>query len=227
MLPSYCNQHHVGRAASDVTTQLKLFGHVWTLTRTFADGDFHVNLQRCVDAVLDSEEDGLEVVDPAMFVLQPGDLREDFTQSLLARCHEGDNAAKATALGQESAAAREFASFFPCGWNRRRPLHPCLAGCCGPSACHDRDVSVRKARELVRKVILRRVAQPAKNTWTKFVPAFRQVTLLVHFFFLVQSALEAKVGMAYAEVLSAAATVLGQDSDPENEDKHEQNTGIF
>ena len=35
MLPSYCNQHHVGRAASEVTTNLKLFGHVRTLTRTF------------------------------------------------------------------------------------------------------------------------------------------------------------------------------------------------
>ena len=195
----------MGRAASEVATRLKLLGHVWTLTRTFAYGDVHVHWQRCVEAVLDSEEDGLAVVGLATIVLQPGDLREDFAQSLLGRCHEGENTAKTTALGQESAATREFASFFPYGWNRRRPLHPCPAGCCGPSACHDRDVSVRKARELVRKVILRRVAQPAKNKWTKLDPAFRQVALLVHFFSLVQSALEAKVGMAYAEVLSAAA----------------------
>ena len=68
MLPSYCNQHHVGRAASDVTERLKLLGPVWTLTKTFADGDFRVSLQRCVDAVLDSEEDGLEAVDHAMLV---------------------------------------------------------------------------------------------------------------------------------------------------------------
>ena len=84
---------------------------------------------------------------------------------------------------------------------------------------------MRKARELVRKVILRRVAQPAKNKWTKLDPAFRQVALLVHFFSLVQSALEAKVRMAYAEVLSAAATVWDQDSDSENEDEHEQKQG--
>ena len=212
MLPSYCNQHHVGRAAADVTTRLNLLAPVWTLTKTFADGDFHVHLLRCVDAVLDNEEDGLEVVDPATFVLPPGDLREDFTQSLLARCRVGEQAAKATAL------TSEFASFFPYGWNRRRPLHPCPAGCCGPSACHDRDVSVGKACELVRKVILRRVAQPAKNKWTKLDPAFRQVALVVQFFSLVQSALEAKVGMTYADVLHAAATVMDQDSDSENED---------
>ena len=42
MLPSYCNQHHVGRAASDVTTRLNLLSRVWTLTKTFADCDFHV-----------------------------------------------------------------------------------------------------------------------------------------------------------------------------------------
>ena len=35
--------------------------------------------------MLGSEDDGLEVVDPASFVLQPGDLRESFTQSLLDR----------------------------------------------------------------------------------------------------------------------------------------------
>ena len=44
-------------------------------------------------------------------------------------------------------------------------------------------------------------------------------------FSLVQSALEAKVGMAYTGVLSAAATALGQDSDSENEDEQEQKTG--
>ena len=69
MLPSYCNQHHVGRAAPDVTARLKLLGLVWTLTNTFADGDCRVRLKRCVGAVLDSEEDGLDVVDLAMFVL--------------------------------------------------------------------------------------------------------------------------------------------------------------
>ena len=76
MLPSYCNQHHVGRAAADVTTRLNLLTRVWTLTKTFGDGDFHVHLLRCVDTVLDGEEEGLEVVDPATFVLPPGDLQK-------------------------------------------------------------------------------------------------------------------------------------------------------
>ena len=47
-----------------------------------------MRVQRCVDAVLGSEDDGLEVVDPASFVLQPGYLRESFTQSLLDRSRE-------------------------------------------------------------------------------------------------------------------------------------------
>ena len=67
---------------------MNLLTQVWMLAKAFSDGAFYVCLQRRVDAVLGSEDDGLEVVDPASFVLQPGDLRESFTQSLLVRCHE-------------------------------------------------------------------------------------------------------------------------------------------
>ena len=35
MLPSYCNQRHVGRAASDVATRMNLLTQVWTLAKTF------------------------------------------------------------------------------------------------------------------------------------------------------------------------------------------------
>ena len=141
-----------------------------------------MQLQRRVSNILGDEEDGLEVVDPTTFVLQLGDLGEEFTLSLLARCHEDNDAVVATASGQRVGDTHAFASFFPYGWNRRRPLHPCPAGCCGPTACHDRGVSVGKARELVRNVILRRVVQPAKNKWTKMDPAFRQASLVVLFF---------------------------------------------
>ena len=224
MLPSYCNQHHVGRAAAEVTTRLSLLTRVWTLTKTFADGDFHVHLLQCVDRVLDDEVEGLEVVDPATFVLPPGDLHEDFTQSLLARCLAEGGQETVTVLDQAGAAARDLFSFFPYGWSRRRPLHPCPAGCCGPSACHDRDVSVRKARELVRSVILRRAAQPAKNKWTKLDPAFRQVALVLHFFSLVQLAIEVKVRMKYAEVAHAAAQA-GGDSGSEYGSEEEGSKG--
>ncbi len=59
MLPSYCNQRHVGRATSDVATRMNFLTQVWTLAKTFAYGVFHVRLQRCVDAVLGSKDDGL------------------------------------------------------------------------------------------------------------------------------------------------------------------------
>ena len=138
MLPSYCNQHHVGRAAPDVTTRLNLLTRVWALTKTLAYGDARMQLLKNVTSVLASEEGGLAVVVPATFVLQPGDLGEEFTQSFLARCREDKSAAEETALGQTADDTREFARFFPCGWNRHRPVHLCPPGGCGPSACHDR-----------------------------------------------------------------------------------------
>lgn len=182
MLPSFCNPHHVGRAASDVTTRLNLLSRVWTLSKTFADGYVHVQLQRRVSNLLGNEEDGLEVVDPTTFVLQFGDLGEEITLSLLARCHEDNDAVVATASGQRGGDTHVFAAFFPYGWNRRRPLHLCLAGCGGPRSCHDRGVSVGKAFELVRNDILRRVVQVAKNKWAQMDPAFRQASLVVIFF---------------------------------------------
>ena len=88
MMPSYCDHHHAGRAAPDVTTRLNLLTRVWALTKTFVDGDLTGQLQARVRTVLASEEDGLGVVDPARFVLQPGDLGEEFTHSLLARSRD-------------------------------------------------------------------------------------------------------------------------------------------
>ena len=46
MLPRYCNQHHVGRAGPDVAARTNLLTQVWTLAKTFSDGDFYVRLQR-------------------------------------------------------------------------------------------------------------------------------------------------------------------------------------
>ena len=113
MLPRYCNHHHVGRAAPDVTTRLNLLSPVRTLTMAFADGGVHLQLLKTVASVLASEEDGLDVVDPATFVPQPGDLGEEFTQSFLARCREDKRATEETALGQTADDTRECARAFP------------------------------------------------------------------------------------------------------------------
>ena len=62
-----------------------------------------------------------------------------------------------------------------------------------------------KAKELIDKVILRKIGEPAQNKWTKLDPAFNQAILIVVFVSLVMHALEQKVRMAYEDL-----TALGQ-----------------
>ena len=174
MLPSFCKQHHVGRAATAAAERLHLFTPVWCLAKTFAEGDFHQDLESRIGEVLEDEDVGLEVVDPATFVPGAEDLGADFTGAILDRCLPRDSeGAGDDGLGPGVEQLRvELFQFFPLGWNRERALHPCPAGCCGPSPCHDRAVSVTKARRLVDRGILRRITQPAKNKWTKMEVAF-------------------------------------------------------
>ena len=80
-----------------------------------------------------------------------------FTEPTMDRCFQhGGELGERTAFGQGGRTAsgqreseklkEEFVAFLPCGWNRRRFLHPCPAGCCGPAPCHDRAASVLKYR---------------------------------------------------------------------------------
>ena len=92
--------------------------------------------------VMDSEEMGLEVVDPDSFVLDPGDLGEGFTESITDRCfrrrtHTPSGQGRDEEEEKEKDRNRQlkkaqFSSFFLKGWNRSRPLQLCPAGCCGP-----------------------------------------------------------------------------------------------
>ena len=112
----------------------------------------------------------------------------------------GQGGRSASGQGVAEKLKEEFVAFFPFGWNRRRVLHPCPAGCCGPTPCHDRATSVLRSRELVGRVILKRINQPAQNKWTKLDPAFQQTTLVVCFFSLIKQALESKAGLTYQAV---------------------------
>ena len=60
--------------------------------------------------------------------------------------------------------------------------HPCPPGCCGPAACHDRDVSLDRGRDLIMKVIIPRMTTPAANRYTKIFPVCLQVCLMFHFY---------------------------------------------
>jgi hypothetical protein len=220
VLPSPCIQHHTGRAASEIAEDLGIFTRVWCLSKTFAEGDFHQDLEAKVAAVLEDDEDGLEIVDPEDFVLDPGDVGREFTQDVLDRCYRHGLGPGEGELGDSVGAKKvkaEFCDFFPVGWNRRRPLHLCPAGCCGPTACHSREVSLQRGKTLINRVILKCITQPALNKWTKLDPAFCQATLVVVFFSLIKSALEAKVKMTY-EDLTASGQV--QDEDPTAEEDY-------
>ena len=64
ILPSFCLQHLTGNTAGEVATELGVFTSVCCLSKTFAEGDFHIDLVDKVHQTLEDEELGLEVVDP-------------------------------------------------------------------------------------------------------------------------------------------------------------------
>ena len=90
VLPSFCIQHHAGRAATDVAVDLNLFTRTWCLAKTFSEGDFHTDLEAHIDDILEHGEVGLEIVDPEEFELAPNDLTRDFTQAIMDRCYKSD-----------------------------------------------------------------------------------------------------------------------------------------
>ena len=213
LLPTWCLQHSVGTTCTELVTYLNLLSRVWTLAKTFTQGDFHGGIIKHLRDVMESEETGLEVVDPDSFVLDSGDLDEDFTDSIMDRCYRSRTH---TAPGQDADEAEEtkrninrqrkkaeFSSFFPKGWNRSRPLHLCPVGCCGPTPCHDRNMSVEKACKLVQEVLLENMILPALNKWTKMEPAMCQALLIVCFFKLIKHVLEARCHTTYENLTAS------------------------
>ena len=105
------------------------------------------------------------------------------------------------------ARARPLPARAPAG----RVLHPCPAGCCGPTPCYSRAVSLVKAKNMIDVVVMRRLVTPAMNKWTKLDPAFCQSTIKVCFFQMITVALERKTRTTYASV-----TASGQDAAAES-----------
>ena len=85
LLSSNCLQHHTGNACTSVTKYLNIFTRVWTLHKTFSEGDFYIVIRKHCHAILEDEEEGLEIVDPEIFVPDVNDLGENFTRSILDR----------------------------------------------------------------------------------------------------------------------------------------------
>ena len=176
MLESFCLQHLTGNTAASLSTYLNLFTRVWTLAKTFNEADWYLDLMARMQEVFEDEDEGLEVVDPDGFELRPGDFGTDFTEAIVDRCYT-----HSLGLGEEEEnhghfkkVKAEFCKFFPFGWNRRRPVHPCPAGCCGPTACHSRKTSLKRGLVLMKQVVYKHHTLPAQNKWTKMDPAFSQ-----------------------------------------------------
>ena len=85
LLTSNCLQHHTGKACTNVTKYLNILTRVWTLHKTFAEGDFYLAIRKHCHTLLEDEEEGLEIVDPEIFVPDASDLGENFTRSILDR----------------------------------------------------------------------------------------------------------------------------------------------
>ena len=216
MLVNFCTQHQAGNTTTKLSTYLNLFTRVWTLAKTFSEGDFHQDLEEIIMELLEDMDEGLEVVDPANLELDAGDLGHDYTRAVVDRCFThalelGEDTVSDEARQKFQELKAAFLEFFPVGWNRARPLHPCAAGCCGPSPCHSRRKSVERGSVLVAQVIMKRIVSPAQNKWTKMDPAFGQATLQACFFRLVPAALEHEVGAAFEDLTAVDLAALGQE----------------
>ena len=131
LLPNWCLQHQVGNTASAICVYLCIFTRVWTLCKTFCEGDFFVSLLKHMHDGLDDEDDGLEVVDPELFQLSPGDWGQDFSKIILDRCFKSSREPGSDEQDEQQRCEEvkaEFIKFFPVGWNRRRALHLCPPG---------------------------------------------------------------------------------------------------
>ena len=136
------------------------------------EGDFYLAIRKHCHTLLEDEEEGLEIVDPEIFVPDAHDLGEDFTRSILDRatvhCH-GFGPGEDLAQARWEKEKEDFRAFFPFGWNRTRPLHPCPPGCCGPTACHSRAVSVQKAKAHTDKVILKGLVNHLRTNGRRWI----------------------------------------------------------
>ena len=115
LLSSFCGQHHTGNGASELATSLEICTQTWCLAKTFAEGDFHRDLEIKVDAALEDEVEGLEIVDPRDFQLEPTDLTQEFTQCIMNRCYRHGLGAGEDTVGNSSdweQVRDEFCAFF-------------------------------------------------------------------------------------------------------------------
>ena len=171
----------MGSCAEEVAKQWIFLGPCFCLARLLGHDDFYVSLKAAVHSTLIKY---LDVV-PAPSEEEPDRDLSEFAGLLLRICyvtsHDMTDAAKTGAEERRKQDANQFVSFFRPPWCGTM-THVC-AGCC----C-DRMEAVTKGTDLIMKVMLPRMTEPAANRYTKIFPVVLQITLALNFFTVVKRA---------------------------------------
>jgi hypothetical protein len=193
----FCLQHRTGSVCEEVANKWGLLPPSFCLATNIQQGDFYDDLKVAVTAVLNKY---LCVVQPSDPSCDPNEFGEEesraceFALELLEVCYvqtRSTNNDIDDGVGAETkrrTKAKAFLQFFPPPW-KGFLLHPCPSGCCGPTPCHDRAVSVDSGASLIMDVIIPHISRPAANRYTKIDPVVRTIALMLHFYNIFQKAM--------------------------------------
>jgi hypothetical protein len=184
---SMCMQHRTGSVCEEVSKRWELLPPTFCLTTQLMHGDFHDDLKEAVRSTLtkylhvhdDGEPVGLD---------EAAERAHEFAKEILNQCYVGrtsDNQGEeevdmAAAEARRRVEAERFLQFFRPPWQGVLQ-HPCPVGCCGPTPCHDRKVSIDRGTDLIMTIIIPHITRPAANRYTKVFPVAKQVCLMLHF----------------------------------------------
>ena len=173
-----CIQHRTGNIVALITDILTLLGQTFCTVHVFYEGDWVLKLKAKMRSVLDRH----------MVISNDDDIQErtieeeQFAQELLRRCYVEccDDWNNPVVKERLQGLATLFLEFFA-GPFWRVIQHRCPPGCCGVSACADRNTSVDRAMEILEITLLAWLKCPSKNKWTKMKPTIGRVAFKLAF----------------------------------------------
>jgi hypothetical protein len=196
----FCLQHRTGSVCEEVAQKWGLLLASFCLAINIQQGEFYDDLKGAVVAILRKY---LFVVQPSDPSCDPDEFDEEecrlceFAREMLEVCfvqarstNNADEDAETIAKAEKKrrGKAEDFLRFFPPPW-KGVLLHPCPAGCCGPTACHDRAASIQKGADFIMGVIIPYISRPAANRYTKIDPVVRAIALMLNFYTVFKKAI--------------------------------------
>ena len=200
---SLCTQHRTGSVCEEVSKQWGLLPPSFCLASQMRNADFHEDIHEGVAVILSK----FLQVEPAASGLAPrdsglaqGNLFESLAEELLALCYvapasnnqKRDEEEVTAGIARRKEVARAFLQFFPPPWSGSM-IHVCPPGCCGPLPAHDRATSVARGTALIMQVVFPRLELPAANRYTKIFPVVSSITLMLHFYKVMEKVLKLKL----------------------------------